>query len=56
MSKLINKLNQVSQAMPQSIGFKAMQQISPKPRMLIIADLAQANVNELADYVELNKE
>ena len=52
MSKLINKLNQVSQAMPQSIGFKAMQQISPKPRMLIIADLAQANVNELADYVD----
>lgn len=33
------------------MGFRAMQQVSPKPRMLLIADLAQANVDGLADYV-----
>jgi len=44
-------LNQVSQAMPQAIGFRAVQPVSPKPKMLLIADLAQANVDGLADCV-----
>jgi hypothetical protein len=51
MSRLIDKLNQVSQAVPQVMGFRAVQPVSPKPRMLLIADLAQASVNRLADYV-----
>jgi len=44
-------LNQVSQAVPQAIGFRAVQPVSPTPRMLLIADLAQANVDGLADCV-----
>jgi hypothetical protein len=44
MSRLIDKLNQVSQAVPQAMGFRAVQPVSPKPRMLLIADLAQADV------------
>ena len=51
MSQLIDKLNRVSQAVPQAMGFRAMQQVLPKPKMLLIADLAQANVDRLADYV-----
>jgi len=51
MSKLIDKLNRVSQAVPQAMGFRATQQALPKPRMLLIADLAQANVDGSADYV-----
>ena len=45
-------MNQVSQAVPQSMGFGTMQKVSSKSRMLIIADLAQANGNGLADYVD----
>ncbi len=44
-------MNRVSQAVPQAMGFRAVQPVSPKPRILLIADLAQANVNRLADYV-----
>jgi len=51
MSQLIDKLNRVSQAVPQAMGFGAMQQVLPKPKMLLIADLAQANIDRLADYV-----
>lgn len=52
MSRFIDKLNQVSQAVPQSMGFGTVQKVSSKSRMLIIADLAQANVSGLADYVD----
>ena len=51
MSKLIDKLNQVSQAVPQPVGFRTTRAVSPKPRMLLVASLAQANVENLADYV-----
>ena len=51
MSRLIEQLNQVSQTIPQSMGFKSTQQVLPKPRMVLIADLAQANVDGLADYM-----
>jgi hypothetical protein len=51
MSRLIDKLNRVSQAVPQAMGFRAMQNVSPKPRILLIADLAEANVDGVADYV-----
>ncbi len=51
MSRFIDKLNQVSQVVPQPIGFRTAQPASPKPKILLIASLAQANVDGLANYV-----
>ena len=51
MSRFIDKLNQVVQAVPQPVGFRAVQSVSPKPRMLVVASLAPADVKGLADYV-----
>ncbi|MDI6815261.1 MAG: hypothetical protein QMC90_04195 [Dehalococcoidales bacterium] len=51
MSRLIDKLNRISRATPQVMGFRAAQPASPKPKLLLIANLAQANVDSLADYV-----
>ena len=51
MSKLIDKLNRVSQATPQPMGFRVAQSDSPKPKMLLIASLAQPSIDDLADYV-----
>ena len=51
MSRFIDKLSQVSQAVPQSMGFRAAQTVPPKPKMLLVASLAQADVDNLADYV-----
>ncbi len=51
MSRFIDKLNQTLQAVPQSIGFKAATTVSPKPKMLLVASLAEADVESVADYV-----
>jgi hypothetical protein len=51
MSRFIDKLNQASQVEPQTMGFKAAQTATPKPRMLLVASLARAGVSGLADYV-----
>ena len=51
MSQFIDKLKQVSQAVPQSMGFRSAQPVSVKPRILLIASLAQADINDLADRV-----
>jgi len=51
MSRFIDKLNQVSQAVSPSMGFGRAQPVSPKPKMLLVASLAQANVDNLADCV-----
>ena len=51
VSKLIDKLKQVSQAEPQPMGFRAAQGVSPKPKMLLVASLAQVDVSGVADYV-----
>jgi len=51
MSRFIDKLNQVIQAVPQPVGFRTTQSVSPKPKMLLVAGLVQANVEGLADYV-----
>ena len=51
MSRFIDKLNQVSWAVPQAMGFKATKPVSQKPKMLLIASLAQADVDSLTDYV-----
>lgn len=50
MSRLIDKLNQVSKVAPQPIGFK-VQPISQVPKLLLIASLAQTDIDGLADYV-----
>jgi len=51
MSRLIDKLNQVSQAAPQPMGFRARQSAIPKPKMLLIASLPQVITDNLAAYV-----
>ena len=51
MSKFIDKLNWVSQLVPQPMGFRAAPSTQEKPRMLLIASLAQVDIPSLADYV-----
>lgn len=51
MSKFIDKLNQASQTELQIMGFRAAKTVSPKPKMLLVASLAQADVSGVADYV-----
>ena len=51
MSRFIDKLNQVSRVVPQSMGFRRAQPASEKPKILLIASLAEASVGGLADYV-----
>ena len=51
MSQFIDKLNQISQTVPQPIGFRAAQPALEKPRILLIASLAQANIDGLTDRV-----
>ncbi len=51
MSRFIDKLKQVSPAVSQPMGFGVRQPVSVKPKMLLVASLAQADVDRLADYV-----
>jgi len=51
MSRLIDKLNRVSQTVPQPMGFRVVQPASTKPKPLLIASLTQANTDSLADYM-----
>ena len=51
MSKFIDKLNQVSQAVPLSMGFRQRRSVSPKPKILLVASLARSNLEDLADCV-----
>jgi len=51
MSEFIDKLKQVSQAEPQSMGFRALSKVSPLPKMLLVAGLAEAKTVGVADYV-----
>ncbi len=50
MSRFIDKLNQLSQLASQPIGFRATVAVS-KPKLLLIAGLAQAKSSGVADYV-----
>jgi hypothetical protein len=50
MSKFIDKLKQLSQAELKPMGFKTAAKAPPKPRMLLVAALAEANIEGLADY------
>ncbi len=51
MSKFIDKLKQVSEAAPQPMGFRVTQLASAKPKMMLVASLAQANIENLAEHV-----
>ena len=51
MSKFIDKLKQVSEVAAQPIGFRATQPASQKPKMMLVASLAQANIENLAEYL-----
>lgn len=51
MSRFIDKLNRLSRAEYQPIGFRVAQQASLKPKIQLVASLAQDNVEHLADYV-----
>ena len=51
MSQLIDKLKRVNQNAPRAVGFRVGQPASPKPKMLLIASLTQAKIDNLTDYV-----
>ena len=51
MSHFIDKLNRISQTTPQPMGFRAGQPALEKPRILLIASLTQANIEDLAERV-----
>ena len=51
MSRFIDKLNQVSQAVPQPIGFRAAKPVPEKPKILLIASLAEAGGDNLANHL-----
>ncbi|MFC1988053.1 hypothetical protein ACFLVH_05915 [Chloroflexota bacterium] len=51
MSRFIDKLNRLLRSDPQPMGFKAVQPASPRPRIQLIASLAQESVDQLAGHV-----
>jgi len=51
MSKLTDKLRQVSQAAPQPMGFRLGQLAPSKPQILLIAGLTEAKTGNVADLV-----
>lgn len=51
MSRFIDRLNWASQTVVPPLGFGAAQPVSEKPKMLLIASLAKADVDNLASYV-----
>lgn len=51
MSRFIDKLNRLSKAEPQPMGFRAAQPASPKPKIQLIASLAQDDAEKLVGYV-----
>ncbi len=51
MSKLVDKLNLVSQAVPRAMGFGSVQPVLPEPKLLLIASLTQESVGSAGDYV-----
>ena len=51
MSRFIDKLNQISRATPQPMGFRTAQPTSVKPKMQLVARLSQDSAEKLFDYV-----
>ena len=51
MSKFIDKLNRLSRAEPQPIGFRMAQTVSPRLKIQLVASLAQENIESLTDHI-----
>jgi len=51
MSRFIDKLQRLSRTEAQPIGFRATQPVSPKPKIQLVASLAQENVEHLAGHI-----
>ncbi|MFC1957938.1 hypothetical protein ACFLVQ_00015 [Chloroflexota bacterium] len=51
MSKFIDKLDKLSRGEFQPIGFKVMQSVSSKPRIQLVASVAQESIESLAESV-----
>ncbi len=51
MGELVDELNRTAKGGPQAMGFRAGQIASPKPRMLLIASLTQADAGDPADCI-----
>ena len=51
MSRFIDRLNQASPAALRPLGFGAARPVSEKPKMLLVASLAQPNAGDVAGYV-----
>jgi len=51
MSRFIDKLKRLSRTEAQTIGFRRSPDISPKPRIQLVASLAQESADNLVDYV-----
>ncbi len=51
MSRFIDKLNQLSRAEVQPMGFRTKQSVSPKPKIQLVASLAEESAEKLAGCV-----
>ena len=51
MSKFIDRLEKLSKAETQPIGFRAQQPASPKPKIQLVASLPQESAESLTGYV-----
>jgi hypothetical protein len=51
MSKFIDKLKRISQAGLQPMGFRTVAPVPQKSRMLLVATLAQVDIDRLTDFV-----
>ena len=51
MSRFVDMLRRVSKTVPQSMGFRSTQPVSVEPRMLLVASIAQADIEDLAERV-----
>lgn len=49
MSRFIDKLNRLARAEPQPMGFGAKQSATPRPKIQLVASLAQESAESLAD-------
>ena len=52
MSKFIDKLNQVSKTVAQPMGFRAVSEVARRPKMQIVASVAESDIDNMADYVD----
>ena len=52
MSKFIDKLNRVSKATAQPMGFRAASAFAERPKMQIVASVAESDIDSLADSVD----